>query len=107
MPVGPVRAFIACSLDGFIAGPDGDLDWLPSDATAGEDYGFGAHMAATGALLMGRATYDSIAERGWDWPYGDAPCWWRRRGRSSRSRPPRAPSAGRRRSRGGGAGGGR
>jgi dihydrofolate reductase len=73
MPVGPVRVFIACSLDGFIAGPDGDLDWLPSDATAGEDYGFGAHMATTGALLMGRATYDTIAAHGWDWPYGDTP----------------------------------
>lgn len=72
-PVGPVRVFIACSLDGFIAGPDGDLDWLPGDGPPGEDFGFGAHMAATGALLMGRATYDTIAEHGWDWPYGDTP----------------------------------
>jgi dihydrofolate reductase len=72
-PVGPVRVFIACSLDGFIAGPDGDLDWLPGGAAAGEDFGFASHMAATGALLMGRATYDTIAAHGWDWPYGDTP----------------------------------
>jgi dihydrofolate reductase len=74
MPSGPppVRVFIACSLDGFIAGPDGDLDWLPEPAP-GEDFGFGAHMAATGALLIGRATYDAIAEHGWDWPYGETP----------------------------------
>jgi dihydrofolate reductase len=26
-----------------------------------------------GALLMGRATYDSNGEHGWDWPYGETP----------------------------------
>ena len=70
---GPVRIFIGCSLDGFIAGPDGDLSWLPTDPPPGEDYGFAAHMAGVGALLMGRATYDTIGEHGWDWPYGDTP----------------------------------
>ena len=68
----PVRVFIACSLDGFIAGPDGDLSWLP-DPSPTEDYGFGAHMAATGALLMGRASYDALLEMGYGWPYGDTP----------------------------------
>jgi dihydrofolate reductase len=72
MPSGPVRVFIACSLDGFIAGPDGDLGWLPLP-TAEEDFGYGAHMAGIGALLIGRATYDTIGEHGWDWPYGTMP----------------------------------
>jgi len=69
---GPVRVFIACSLDGFIAGPEGDLDWLPLP-TADEDFGYAAHMAGIGAMLMGRATYDTVREHGWDWPYGETP----------------------------------
>ena len=31
---GRVRVYIACSLDGFIAGVDDDLSWLPSGETA-------------------------------------------------------------------------
>jgi dihydrofolate reductase len=68
----PVRVFIACSLDGFIAGPDGDLSWLP-DPSPTEDYGFGAHMASTGALLMGRTSYDALLDMGYGWPYGETP----------------------------------
>ena len=68
---GPVRVFIACSLDGFIAGPDDDLSWLPQ-GTTGEDHGYEALMAATGALLIGRATYDVAC--GFDaWPFGELP----------------------------------
>lgn len=66
---GPVRVFVACSLDGFIAGPDDDLSWLPS-SPEGEDFGYGAFMADTAALLMGRNTYEVVA--GFDaWPYGE------------------------------------
>jgi dihydrofolate reductase len=64
--------FIACSLDGFIAGPDGDLSWLP-EPSAGEDYGFAAHMATTGAILMGRGSYDGLLTMGYGWPYGETP----------------------------------
>lgn len=67
----PVRVFIACSLDGFIAGPGDDLSWLP-EPPAGEDFGYGAFMASTAALLMGRNSYDVVA--GFDtWPYGETP----------------------------------
>lgn len=70
---GAVRVFIACSLDGFIAGLDDDLSWLGgSGGDPDEDYGYAAFMAETGALLMGRRTYDVV--RGFDsWPYGDKP----------------------------------
>lgn len=75
--------YIATSLDGYIARPDGSLDWLPGaggeekpggeDDQAGppEDYGFGEFLAGVDALLMGRATYDVV--RGFDgpWPYGE------------------------------------
>jgi dihydrofolate reductase len=67
---GPVRVFIASSLDGFIAGPNDDLSWLP--AGGGEDHGYAEFMAGTAAILIGRTTYDVVL--GFDeWPYGDTP----------------------------------
>lgn len=67
-----VRVFIASSLDGFIAGPNDELDWLPSVNSEVEDT-FTPFMSGIGALLMGRRTYD--VARGFDgpWPYGDTP----------------------------------
>ncbi|MBO9531914.1 MAG: dihydrofolate reductase [Solirubrobacteraceae bacterium] len=67
----PVRVFIATSLDGFIAGPDDDLSWLPQP-TPEQDYGFGEHMASTVAILMGRRSYDMVAAMD-EWFYGDTP----------------------------------
>ncbi len=68
-----VRVFIACSLDGFIAGEDDDLSWLPHPEPGGEDYGYGEHMAQTAAILMGRRSYDVISAFDGEWPYGDTP----------------------------------
>ena len=68
-----VRVFCATSLDGFLAGPDDDLSWLPGPDPSGEDHGFGALLAETGALLMGRRTFDVVAGFGGTWPYGDRP----------------------------------
>ena len=68
---GRVRVFIATSLDGFIAGPDHDLSWLP-EPRPGEDFGYEAFMARTGAILMGRSTYE-IAAAFDPWPYGETP----------------------------------
>jgi dihydrofolate reductase len=67
---GRIRVFIACSLDGFIAGVDYDLSWLPPPGD--DDHGHAAFMAEVGALLMGRATYDVVT--GFEaWPYGERP----------------------------------
>jgi dihydrofolate reductase len=66
-----VRAFVACSLDGFLAGPDDDLSWLP-DPDPDEDYGYAAFIAETDAILMGRGTYD-VAAGFPEWPYGTTP----------------------------------
>lgn len=65
------RVFIASSLDGFIAGPEDELDWLDVDAEI-EDT-FTPFFAEVGAMLMGRRTYDVV--RGFDmpWQYGDTP----------------------------------
>lgn len=68
-----VRVFIASSLDGFIAGLDDDLSWLPAPDPAGSDHGYAAFMAQVGALLMGRRTFDVVQGLGVAWPYGDRP----------------------------------
>lgn len=68
-----VRVYLATSLDGYLAGPEDDLSWLPSDIDLGEA-GFEPFLATIGALLMGRSTFDVVA--GMDdasWPYGDRP----------------------------------
>jgi dihydrofolate reductase len=68
---GRVRVFIAASLDGFIAGPDDDLSWLPPPEE--DDHGYAAFMADVGALLMGRRTHDVVAGFTGAWPYGERP----------------------------------
>lgn len=66
--------YIASSVDGFIAGPDDDLSWLPPIPTEpGQDFGYGAFMAEVGALLMGRRTFDVVLGFGGEWPYGERP----------------------------------
>lgn len=72
-----VSVFIARSLDGFIARPDGQLDWLQvyqSAVPAGEDCGFAAFMASVDVLFMGRHTFDTVQSFN-AWPYGDTPVW--------------------------------
>lgn len=59
--------FIAVSLDGFIARPDGSLDWL--DPFHGEDHGYGGFFAGVDALVIGRGTYDTVVGFP-EWPYG-------------------------------------
>ena len=54
----PVLLNITTSLDGFIAGPDGGIDWLmPPPAEVPADYV--AHMDTVDTLVMGRATYET------------------------------------------------
>ena len=66
--------FIAASLDGFIARPDGGLDWLDAVHAPGEDYGYNAFFDSVDAILLGAKTYETV--RGFEeWPYGDKPCF--------------------------------
>jgi dihydrofolate reductase len=66
--------FIATSLDGFIARPDGAIDWLPTGAdTKFEDYGYADLMKSVDALVMGRKTFETVRGFGGDWPYGTKP----------------------------------
>jgi dihydrofolate reductase len=70
---GRVRAFVATSLDGFLAGEEDDLSWLPGPSADGDDAGFGAFLARVGALLMGRRTFDVVDGFDGPWPYGERP----------------------------------
>ncbi|HME89812.1 MAG TPA: dihydrofolate reductase family protein [Myxococcaceae bacterium] len=59
--------FIAISLDGFIARPDGGLDWL--ERFHDEEHGYGMFFDGVDAVVLGRGTYDTVL--GFPaWPYG-------------------------------------
>ncbi len=49
--------YIAASLDGFIARPNGAVDWLDAYQNEGEDYGYAEFYASVGAVVMGWNTY--------------------------------------------------
>jgi dihydrofolate reductase len=69
-----IEVYIAMSLDGYIAQPDGGIGWLEEAAAPGEDYGFEAFLAGVDAVAMGRGTYDVIADVA-DLPYGTRPVY--------------------------------
>lgn len=60
--------YIATSLDGFIARPDGGLDWLARVQRDGEDYGYAEFLAGVDTLILGRNTYDTVLGFG-EWPF--------------------------------------
>jgi dihydrofolate reductase len=55
-----IRYVVAASLDGFIAGPEGDADWIIMDP----DIDFGAFFAQFDTFLMGRRTWESMPAGG-------------------------------------------
>lgn len=65
--------YVAASLDGYIATPDGGVAWLAPFENAGEDYGYAEFYASVDALLMGSATYEKTLSFG-AWPYEGKPC---------------------------------
>ena len=69
--MGKIVLYIATSLDGFIARPDGNLDWLTSTPPPNEgDYGYKALLESTEVIIMGRQTYKEVLSFG-DWVYPD------------------------------------
>jgi dihydrofolate reductase len=60
--------FIGTSVDGFIARPDGALDFLPPDG--GEPHGYNEFFATVDALVIGRGTFETVLAFP-EWPYGD------------------------------------
>lgn len=62
-----LSVFVGASVDGFIARPNGDLDWLPEHC---EPHGYDEFMAGIDALVMGRNTFEKVLTLG-PWPYGN------------------------------------
>jgi dihydrofolate reductase len=58
---------VAASLDGFIAGPNGEIDWIVPDPTVD----FASVYAGVDTVLLGRRTYEMTLQPGAPpWPAG-------------------------------------
>ena len=61
--------YIATSIDGYIATPEGGLDWLENLPNPGNnDFGFNDFMNTIDAIVMGRNTFEKVLLFG-SWPY--------------------------------------
>ena len=66
----PCSVFIGASLDGFIARPDGGIDWLDVEGVLeNEDYGYNEFIRDIDAIVMGRGSFEKVLTFD-SWPYG-------------------------------------
>jgi len=68
-PVDDVKTsvFVGVSLDGFIARPNGEFDFLP--AGGGEPHGYAEFIATVDVIVIGRKTFETVLSLP-EWPYG-------------------------------------
>jgi len=59
-----VIVHIAASADGYIARPDGDLEWLTSSPAPKGFYGMEAFMKTVDTMVIGRKTYEESLKLG-------------------------------------------
>ncbi len=62
------HVFIATSLDGFIARPDGDIGWLLERDNPDEDHGYTDFIADKDLIVMGRGSFEKVMTFE-PWPY--------------------------------------
>lgn len=62
------HVFIATSLDGYIARPDGDIAWLLERDDPAEDHGYADFIADKSMIVMGRGSYEKVVTLP-AWPY--------------------------------------
>jgi dihydrofolate reductase len=62
--------FVGTSVDGFIARPNGGLDFLPLGG--GEPHGYNEFIATIDVIVIGRNTFETVLGFG-GWPYGKTP----------------------------------
>ena len=56
-----IRYQVACSLDGYIAGPNGEADWIVEDP----EIDFMEIFGRFDTLLMGRRTFEAMGGKSW------------------------------------------
>jgi dihydrofolate reductase len=61
-----ISVFVGTSVDGFIARPNGELDFLPPGG--GEPHGYNEFIATVDAIVIGRKTFETVLAME-DWPY--------------------------------------
>ncbi|XOV93370.1 MAG: dihydrofolate reductase family protein [Bacteroidota bacterium] len=68
-----LKLYIASSIDGYIARPDGDVKWLEDKdfMIPGEDFGYHEFLKTIDTTLMGGETYRIVLGFGIPWPYPD------------------------------------
>lgn len=71
MPKRKLILYIAMSLDGFIARPNDDLDWLQSVAKEGEDYGYQSFIHTVDTIIIGKRTFDKVLTLVETYPHHD------------------------------------
>jgi dihydrofolate reductase len=62
-----ISVFVGTSLDGFLARPNGELDFLPTGG--GEPHGYDEFIATVDTIVIGRKTFETVLTLG-PWPYG-------------------------------------
>jgi dihydrofolate reductase len=63
-PTRRVRYSVAMSLDGFIAGPNGEADWISMDSSGDGAADFEAMYSQFDTILMGRRTFEVVKGAG-------------------------------------------
>ena len=66
-----VILYIATSLDGYIAKPNDDLDFLSIVEQKGQDYGYADFVKTIDTVIVGRKTYDKVISMGYNYPHAD------------------------------------
>ena len=70
------QVYIAASLDGYIARPDGAVDWLDKlSDPEGHAKHYHKFYGQVGSIIMGRKTYEEVLGFGVDWPYSNLDCY--------------------------------
>jgi len=81
--MGRTQYFTATSLDGFLADPDGSLEWLFRAPHGDDGERWEKFFSEVGAMAMGATTYEWVLEHEklleepekWQGYYDDVPCW--------------------------------
>ncbi|HYJ00973.1 MAG TPA: dihydrofolate reductase family protein [Nitrososphaeraceae archaeon] len=60
---GKTILYIATSLDGYVAGPNDEIEWL--NRYSNVDFGLKEFLTGVGAIIMGRRSYDIGVEKKW------------------------------------------